>query len=89
MSIAMDRYGTSEHPSHSRGMSEPQSPVYPYRVQCRRCGFEPEAGSDQPTRCPKCFGGAWERFTIPGSLLVNTDRRANNHSAWLARADAN
>ena len=39
------------------------------RLECRRCGFEPDAALAPPPACPKCHGGAWERYFVPGSLV--------------------
>lgn len=71
MSIAMERFGSSERPSEFGGS---QSVASPYTVQCRMCGFEPEDASRPPSRCPKCTSDSWEQFAFPRSLLVNTDR---------------
>jgi len=76
MSIAMERFGSSEQPFDARAASGLQSPVFPYRLQCRACGFEPVDAMTSPRRCPKCDGRAWERFTVPRSLLMCADQRA-------------
>jgi ABC-type ATPase with predicted acetyltransferase domain len=47
-----------------------------FRLQCRRCGFEPEDVLDTKRICPKCHASSWERFPKPGSILDNHDRRA-------------
>lgn len=39
-----------------------------FHMQCHYCGYEP--ANAVPRRCPKCGGGAWERYVVPGSLLV-------------------
>ena len=39
------------------------------RVECHQCGFEPDATRPAPAACPKCHGGAWERYFPPGSLV--------------------
>src|SRR5208282_3017049 len=85
MSIAMERFGSNEEPSESRASSASGSPTFPYRLQCRTCGFEPEDAITPPLRCPKCLRSAWERFAIPRSLLLNTDQYAGDsagHSYW-------
>jgi len=77
MSIAMERFGSSEQPFDSRALSRLQSQVFPYRLQCRECGFEPVGAIVPPPRCTKCFGHSFERFVFPRSLLMCADRRAN------------
>jgi hypothetical protein len=77
MSIAMDRFGSDAQPDIGKPGGSPSS-TFPYRLQCRACSFEPTGAIIQPVRCPKCASGAWERFAIPRSLLLNVDRRAND-----------
>jgi rubrerythrin len=36
-----------------------RTPVF--RIECRRCGFEPEDSIIPPRVCPKCNASAWER----------------------------
>lgn len=91
MSIAMERFGSNEQLSESGALNGLRSPAFPYRLQCRACGFEPVDAITRPLRCPKCTGRAWERFAFPRSLLISADRRANDSPALrssLARADA-
>jgi hypothetical protein len=75
MSIAMDRFGLNEPVSESLASSRSGVLVFPYRLQCRSCGFEPADAIIPPSRCPKCAGGAWERFAYPRSLLKFAERR--------------
>ena len=56
--------------------------MYPYRMQCRACGFEPLDASIAPLRCPKCATTSWERYTIPGSLLMDADYYAGRVSGF-------
>jgi len=85
MSIAMERFGSSECVSKSRVLSPP----FPFRMQCRSCGFEPDGVIKLPERCPKCAGQAFERFIRPGSLLQYADQRAEKaRQALIAGNDA-
>jgi hypothetical protein len=74
MSIAMERFGSVEHASKSRVVAAFHGLVGPFRQQCRACGFEADDAIGPASRCPKCFGSAWERFAAPGSLLVSADQ---------------
>ena len=38
-------------------------------VQCPACGYEPPRRDHPPKRCPKCYGGCWERFIWQGRLI--------------------
>ena len=76
MSISMERFGSNEQLSESCTSSGSRGPAFPYRLQCRACGFEPADAITRPRRCPKCAGSAWEQFAFPGNLVVNADRRA-------------
>lgn len=78
MSIAMERFGLSSQPESRESGGSP-NPTFPYRMQCRACGFEPAAALIEPRRCPKCGGSSWERFAFPGSLLVSFERRAERN----------
>jgi hypothetical protein len=75
MSIAMERFGSSEPASECRVSSGLSDRVFPFRLQCRSCGFEPFDAISPPPRCPKCAGQSWERFAYPGSLLMFADQR--------------
>ena len=91
MSISMERFGSYEQVSESRVSSGLQDSAFPYRLQCRACGFTPVDAVIGPPRCPKCHGSAWERFAFPRNLLMNADRRPDNPPALrpsLATADA-
>ena len=75
MSIAMDRFASSGLFPTFQPLAAQQPRVEMYYVQCRNCGFEPEATNGRaPRMCPKCSGQSWERFTRPGSLLADAER---------------
>jgi hypothetical protein len=80
MSIAMERFGSNEQLWESRVSSGSRGPAFPYRLQCRSCGFEPEDAITRPRRCPKCHGSAWERFAFPRSLLTTAERCTSNRA---------
>ena len=88
MSIAMERFGSYEQLSESRVSGGMPDSAFPYRLQCRSCGFEPDDAIIAPPRCPKCHGSAWERFAFPRNLLMNADRRADNPAEALPSAPA-
>jgi hypothetical protein len=91
MSIAMEQFGSSEQKSELLASSGSPGPGFPYRLQCRSCGFDPRDVIVPPPRCPKCAGHSWERFVFPGSLLMHTDRLAKGSPASrssFASADA-
>jgi len=73
MSIAMDRFGLNEQGMNSGASDASPSAAFPYRLQCRGCGFEPENAVTPPHICPKCSGSSWERFAAPRSLLIFAD----------------
>ena len=75
MSISMERFGSNEQTSELPAASGLQNSAFPYRLQCRTCGFEPTDGMIPPPSCPKCAGNSWERFVFPRSLLTRTNRR--------------
>jgi rubrerythrin len=70
----MERFGSSEPASELGASGKWRGPEFPYRLQCRACGFEPFDVIKPPSRCPKCARSAWERFAFPGSLLINAER---------------
>jgi hypothetical protein len=76
MSIAMERFGSKEPVLEAVASGGLQIQAYPYRLQCRECGFEPVDAMALPPRCMKCGGNSWEQFASPGSLLVSADRIA-------------
>jgi rubrerythrin len=84
MSIAMEQFGSRERRSEFRASDECPSRAFPYRLQCRACGFEPENAVTAPPRCPKCAGGSWERFALPGSLLMTAEQSASHLPAPYA-----
>lgn len=45
-----------------------------FQTQCRCCGFEPEDPVSPPRTCPKCSSTSWTRYTLPGSILRNSER---------------
>lgn len=73
MSIAMDRFASHGLFPTFRPVAQ-EARVSMFYVQCRSCGFEPEASDRPPRICPKCSGTGWERFTRPGSILANAER---------------
>jgi predicted Zn-ribbon and HTH transcriptional regulator len=81
MSIAIERFGSNEQSSDSLASSGLRIPVFPYRLQCHACGFEPFDAIAPPQHCPKCFRHSWERFAFPRSLLLQVDRCANDRTA--------
>jgi hypothetical protein len=90
MSIAMEKFGSNTLPESRESGGSP-GPSFPYRLQCRACGFESVDAIVHPLRCPKCKGGAWERFTLPRSLLLNARRRTDDSGGLqssFAAADA-
>jgi len=78
MSIAVDQFGSNEQRSETVASNGFRSAEFPYRLQCRNCGYERFDAIARPPQCPKCAGSSWERFAFPGSLLINADRRAPN-----------
>jgi hypothetical protein len=79
MSIAMEPFGSDEQGPELPVSDGWRSAVFPYRLQCRACGFEPMAARiPRGERCEKCNSCSWERFAFPRSLLINADRRAGN-----------
>jgi hypothetical protein len=75
MSIDMEHFGSTEHRDLSYATNKLVPGAYPYRLQCRACGFEPEEAIVAPPRCPKCASSSWERFAYPRSLLGGFGRR--------------
>ena len=66
----------NEHDDFISALSRPVLPV----VQCHACGYEPPRPDHPPRQCPKCLGGAWERFIWRGRLddAIPQDRRAES-----------
>jgi hypothetical protein len=81
MSISMERFGLHEQPAEPNGSGGLSSPQFPNRLQCRACGFEP-LDVVAPPRCPKCFSDKWERYAVPGSLLIEADLRHGDASGF-------
>jgi hypothetical protein len=86
MSIAMERFGSNEKASESRAAVGMESPAFPYRLQCRTCGFESTDAINPPPRCPKCAGHSWERFVFPASLLTQANQRADKRRDYNRRS---
>jgi hypothetical protein len=84
MSISMERFGSNEPLWEPRVSSGSRGPAFPFRLQCRSCGFEPEDAITHLPLCPKCHGSAWERFAFPRSLLMTAERRTSNRAALRA-----
>ena len=64
--LAISRLGELACQPRERGRAAFSGVIH---VQCHCCGYEPPMGR-APRRCPKCGSGAWERYIVPGSLLV-------------------
>lgn len=77
MSISMEQFGSHER-MESRAARALPTKTFPFRLQCRSCGFEPEDAIIAPPRCPKCAASAWERFAYPRCLLTGAGRRPYN-----------
>jgi Zn finger protein HypA/HybF involved in hydrogenase expression len=75
MAISMDRFDSEGHfATYDPHMNLPDREAV-FKLQCRCCGFEPEAEMVvAPRICPKCHSTSWERFAHPGSILKNADR---------------
>lgn len=76
--IPISRY---ESPSRERSQRGTSSESSVFRLQCHYCGYEPPVNS-ATRRCPKCGGGAWERYIVPGSLLVAALHRRPNEMTF-------
>ena len=81
MSIVMEQAVSNGPLSASHATLRSQRRAFPYRLQWRACGFEPADAIVSPPRCPKCLGGSWERFALPGSLLLRVDGDHRDFSA--------
>jgi len=74
MSIAMERFASEgRYPTYNPFQHEKQR-IAVFQLQCRCCGYEPDAYVTPPRLCPKCRGETWERFARPGSILENAER---------------
>jgi hypothetical protein len=82
MSINMEPFGweaISSKPAPSEALPKR---MFPYGLSCRGCGYEPEDLVVAPRqKCPKCSGSSWERYTRPGSLLDDAERRSLEHAS--------
>lgn len=74
MSISMERFASEGRFLSYNPFPVSLRPVTVFHLQCRGCGFEPEASITPPKICPKCHAKSWERFARPGSILDNADR---------------
>lgn len=74
MSIGMERFGSEGQFATYNTVPASLHPVIVFQMQCRCCGFEPDAVVTLPRLCPKCHGESWERFAKPGSILDNAGR---------------
>jgi uncharacterized OB-fold protein len=74
MSISMERFGSEGHFATYSPLEAAVQRTAIFRLQCRSCGFEPEAVVTPPRLCPKCHGESWERYARPGSILDNAER---------------
>jgi predicted RNA-binding Zn-ribbon protein involved in translation (DUF1610 family) len=73
----MEPFGWEALTSKQAPSVEMPKRMFPFHLECRSCGYEPEDMVVAPRhRCPKCGGTAWERSTRPGSLLDRAERRA-------------
>jgi len=74
MSISMERFASEGHFTTYNPAVSGVDRVTIFQLQCRACGFEPDAAVIPPRLCPKCHGESWERYARPGSILDNADR---------------
>ena len=74
MSISMERFASEGHFTTYNPAVAGVHRVTIFQLQCRSCGYEPEAVVTPPRLCPKCHGESWERYARPGSILDNADR---------------
>ena len=74
MSISMERFGSEGRFATYTPLPAMEARTMVFQVQCRSCGFEPDAVVTPPRLCPKCHGESWERFARPGSILDNAER---------------
>ena len=74
MSISMERFASEGRFATYDAFRSVPKRVDVFQLQCRCCGFEPDAFVTPPRACPKCSGESWERFARPGSILENAQR---------------
>ena len=74
MSIAMEKFASEGHFATYDPFNGERQRVAVFTLQCRCCGYEPEAVVTAPRVCQKCGGEDWERFARPGSILENAER---------------
>ena len=75
MSIDMEHFGSRDQRAQSAALVDSPPTAFPYRLQCRGCGFESPDAIIAPRRCPKCASSSWERFAYPRSLMTGPGRR--------------
>ena len=72
MPISMDRFGSeagfATYDVHAVRRRPQFARPFMWKVECRRCGFEPAHSLDGPGVCPRCHGSAFERVPVPGTL---------------------
>ena len=72
MPISMDRFGSeagfATYHAHAARRGTRCAPPSMWKVECRRCGFEPADPLDSPRVCPRCHSSAFERVPVPGTL---------------------
>jgi predicted Zn-ribbon and HTH transcriptional regulator len=74
MSIAMEKFASEGHFATYDPFRHETKRIAVFQLQCRCCGYEPDAYVSAPRVCPKCRAEAWERFARPGSILENAER---------------
>jgi hypothetical protein len=85
MSVPVEPFTSDPQSSPYATLSDAPKAVFPYRLQCRMCGFEPDDAVTPPRRCPKCHGSAWERFAFPRAMLMVADRDTQYEPAEAAQ----
>ena len=77
MSICMKEFASEPSISEMVHPKEVARAERPFQLECAACGYEPEDFVSPPSRCPKCLGSGWQRYTRPGSLLAQAVRRSD------------
>ena len=75
MSISMEPFASTGHLATYDPFEATGGRIAVFQMQCRSCGYEPEGVVSAPLLCPKCHSASWERYTRPGGILENADRR--------------
>ena len=81
MSISTDGFGSSGNFLTYRRYRPVPSQTLMFHLECRRCGYEPDAVVAPLGRCPRCNERVWERFARPGSILEAAARFDNDHTS--------